>query len=126
MISQPNKDLTQTIPLINTMFRVDNNKYVTTCNIGNIAMLLAFTLCGGIVITANVCSTYQSFIVNNTATPGVATYYHDITNSNRNSTKSVGLVYQDQDAMYDRSSECLCWNQSRIFPLYQPTKLHHQ
>lgn len=84
------------------MFRVNNNKYVTTCNIGNIAMLLAFTLCGGIVITANVCSAYQSFIVNNTATPGVATYYHDITNSNRNNTKSVGLVYQD--AMYDRSS----------------------
>ena len=84
------------------MFRVNNNKYVTTCNIGNIVMLLAFTLCGGIVITANVCSAYQSFIVNNTATPGVATYYHDITNSNRNNTKSVGLVYQD--AMYDRSS----------------------
>ena len=87
------------------MFCVNNNKYVTnTCNIGNIAMLLAFTLCGGIVITANVCSAYQSFIVNNnnTATPGVAMYYHDITNGNRNNTKSVGLMYQD--AMYDSSS----------------------
>ena len=110
------------------MFCVNNNKYVTnTCNIGNIAMLLAFTLCGGIVITANVCSAYQSFIVNNnnTATPGVAMYYHDITNGNRNNTKSVGLMYQD--AMYDSSSMwCLRWNQSRIFPLYKPTKLHHQ